>query len=374
MEKVGIYIHIPFCKNKCYYCDFTAYPGLSSWIGPYFKNLEKEIELYQKNMDLKVDSIYIGGGTPSHIDIKYIKRIVGLLEKFDLGDLKEFSLEANPNSLSLKKLKEYRRFGINRISLGVQSFDKKVLKKIGRDHNKEIVLKDIDNIRKAGFDNLSLDMIENLPGGDFESIKNDLEIIKKIDPKHISYYSLILEKGSHFFSLYKKGRLDLMDNDLERDIFIYIKNFLENMGLKRYEISNFSKKGYESYHNKKYWSERGYLGLGLGSAGFLSNKRYTNTKNLVKYGKYLSKGLYPIENKEFINKEEREKEYIIFKLREVEGINLSDFEKNFGYSLLNKYSKTIKKFYNLGFFKIDKYLRFTQKGFDLSNKFYIEII
>ena len=172
MEKVGIYIHIPFCKNKCYYCDFTAYPGLSKWIGPYFKNLEKEISLYQKNMDLKVDSIYIGGGTPSYVDIKYIKRIVRLLEKFDLGDLKEFSLEANPNSLSLKNLKEYRKLGINRISLGVQSFDKNVLKKIGRDHNKEIVLKDIDNIRRAGFDNLSLDMIENLPGGDFESIKN----------------------------------------------------------------------------------------------------------------------------------------------------------------------------------------------------------
>lgn len=374
MEKIGIYIHIPFCKKKCFYCDFTAFQNLESWIDSYFENLKKEIKLYQKNMNVEVDSIYIGGGTPTYVDYKYIKELVDLLKKFDLSHVKEFTIEANPNSLTLEKLRAYKKLGINRISLGVQSFDDKVLKNIGRDHNKEIVLKDIENIRKAGFDNLSLDMILNLPAGNFDSIKKDLEIIKKINPQHLSYYSLILEKGSHFYSLYKKDKLKLMDDDLERDIFSYIEKYLKNLGLNRYEISNFSKKGFESYHNKKYWSEGGYLAFGLGASGFLSNVRYNNVKNFVKYEKLIKEGKFPIEFREFISEDEREKEYIIFKLRETSGINLKEFENIFGHSLLEKYSEPVEKFLKLGFFKIDDRIRFTHEGFDLSNEFFIEII
>ena len=217
-------------------------------------------------------------------------------------------------------------------------------------------------------------MILNLPGGNFDSIKNDLEIIKKINPEHLSYYSLILEKGSHFYSLYKKDKLKLMDDDLERDIFSYIEKYLKNLSLNRYEISNFSKNGFESYHNKKYRSEGGYLAFGLGASGFLSNVRYNNVKNFVKYENLIKQGKFPIEFREFISKDEREKEYIIFKLREVEGINLKEFENIFGHSLLEKYSEIVEKFYREGFFEIDKNLRFTHKGFDLSNEFYIEII
>lgn len=374
MEKIGIYIHIPFCKKKCFYCDFAAFQNLESWIDSYFENLKKEIILYQKNMNVEVDSIYIGGGTPTYVDYHYIIELVEILKNFDLSNVKEFTIETNPNSLTMEKLKAYKKLGINRISLGVQSFDDKVLKDIGRDHNEEIVLKDIENIRKAGFNNLSLDMILNLPGGNFDSIKNDLEIIKKINPEHLSYYSLILEKGSHFYSLYKKNKLDLMDDDLERDIFSYIEKYLKDLGLNRYEISNFSKKGFESYHNKKYWSEGGYLAFGLGASGFLSNVRYNNVKNFVKYENLINQGKFPIEFREFISKDEREKEYIIFKLREVEGINLKEFENIFGHSLLEKYSEIVEKFHKEGFFEIDKNLRFTHKGFDLSNEFYIEII
>lgn len=374
MEKIGIYIHIPFCKKKCFYCDFTAFQNLESWIDSYFENLKKEIILYQKNMNVEVDSIYIGGGTPTYVDYHYIIELVEILKNFDLSHVKEFTIEANPNSLTLEKLKAFKNLGINRISLGVQSFDDKVLKNIGRDHNKEIVLKDIENIRKAGFDNISLDMILNLPGGNFDSIKNDLKIIKKINPEHLSYYSLILEKGSHFYSLYKKDKLKLMDDDLERDIFSYIEKYLKNLGLNRYEISNFSKMGFESYHNKKYWSEGGYLAFGLGASGFLSNVRYNNVKNFVKYEKLINEGKFPIEFREFISEDEREKEYIIFKLRETSGVNLKEFENIFGHSLLEKYSEPVEKFLKLGFFKIDDSLRFTHKGFDLSNEFYIEII
>ncbi|MDU3154007.1 MAG: coproporphyrinogen III oxidase family protein, partial [Anaerococcus hydrogenalis] len=173
--------------------------------------------------------------------------------------------------------------------------------------------------------------------------------------------------GSYFYSLYKKDKLKLMDDDLERDIFSYIEEYLRKMGLNRYEISNFSKKGFESYHNKKYWSEGGYLAFGLGASGFLSNVRYNNVKNFVKYEKLINEEKYPIEEKEFISKDEREKEYIIFKLRETEGINLKEFKKLFGKSILEKYSKTIEKYYKLGYFDIGENLKFTHKGFDLSN-------
>ncbi|MSS78211.1 radical SAM family heme chaperone HemW [Anaerococcus sp. WCA-380-WT-2B] len=374
MEKIGLYVHIPFCKKKCFYCDFVAYPNLENRIDSYFDNLYKEIDLYQKNISVDIDSIYIGGGTPSYVDYKYIEKLVEKLKNFKVKNLKEFTIESNPNSLTLDKLKKYRELGIDRISLGVQSFDDKVLKNVGRDHSKEIILNDIKNIRKVGFKNLSLDMILNLPGGDFNVVKKDLELIKEIKPEHISYYSLILEKGSYFYTLYKKRKLKLMDDDLERGIFLYIEKQLKDLGLFRYEISNFSKKGFESYHNKKYWSEGGYLALGLGASGFLSNIRYSNVRNFIKYENLINSGKFPIETKEFISKSEREKEYIIFKLRECEGINLKEFEEIFGYSLLNKYSKIVDKYYNLGFFNIGKSLSFTHKGFDLSNEFYLEII
>lgn len=180
MEKVGCYIHIPFCNKKCYYCDFCAYMNVENRIDNYINNLLREIELYQEKLCVEIDSIYIGGGTPSYIDGKYIESIVSSLHKFNLDKLKEFTIECNPNSIDKNKLLLYKDLGINRISLGVQSFDNKVLKSIGRDHTADIAFKDIKLIRNAGFDNLSFDLMLNLPNQDYESIKNDLKMVKRI--------------------------------------------------------------------------------------------------------------------------------------------------------------------------------------------------
>lgn len=373
MNKVGAYIHIPFCERKCYYCDFAAFPGLESWIKPYVDNLIKEIRLYRDRLDVEIDSIYIGGGTPSYIDPIYIEKIVNEIYKFNT-DIKEFTIEANPKSLDIDKLKIYKDLGINRISLGVQSFDDEVLKNIGRNHTGKRAIKDIEMIRQAGFNNLSFDLMLNLPGQDFESIKKDLDMIKNLKPNHISWYSLILDKGSRFYALDKEGKLDLMDSDLEVDIFSYLVDELEKIGLNRYEISNFAQIGYESYHNKKYWNGDGYLGFGISSAGYLTNTRYNNTRNLAVYDKMLKNNDLPIINKEFVDRNEREKEYIIFKLRESEGINLEFFKDKFGSDFLEKYKKPIQKYEADGLFEIDEYFRFTKKGFSLSNEFFVEII
>lgn len=374
MEKLGMYVHIPFCKKKCYYCDFCAYQNLENWIEPYFKNLNKEINLYKKKMSLSLDSIYIGGGTPTYVDSKYIEWLVKNIRKFPIDDDIEFTIEANPNSIDLDKLKLFKDLGINRISLGVQSFDDEVLHAIGREHTKDIVLKDIDLIRKAGFDNYSLDLILNLPGQTYKKIMTDLNYVEKISPNHLSWYSLIIEEGSRFYSLEKKGKLDIFDDDLERDIFEEIVQRLSKIGLNRYEISNFAKDGYQSYHNKKYWEGKDYLACGLAASGFISNVRYNNVKNFVKYENLLNEGKFPIETREFIDNNERETDYIIFKLREKSGINLKEFQELFGHNLLKKYKNQIEKFMKLGYFDLDESLKFTDKGFDLSNEFYIEII
>lgn len=325
-------------------------------------------------MDLIIDSIYIGGGTPSYIDPVFIEEIVGEISKFKT-DIKEFTIEANPKSLSKEKLKIYKNLGINRISLGVQSFDDQVLKNIGRNHTRDIALRDIDTIRTAGFDNLSFDLMLNLPGQGFESVKKDLDFVRKVDPEHISWYSLILDKGSKFYALDQKGELDLMDDDLEVEIFSFLVDELEKIGLKRYEISNFAKDGHESFHNKKYWNQEGYLGLGISAAGYLSNSRYNNTKNLAIYEKMLKNNKFPIINKDFVDKNESEKEYIIFKLRETQGINLPGFKKRYGSEFLEKYKKVIGKFAGDDFYKIENGRFFlTKKGLSLSNEFFIEII
>ncbi|MDD7463670.1 MAG: radical SAM family heme chaperone HemW [Anaerococcus sp.] len=374
MKKVGAYIHIPFCRKKCYYCDFCAFPNLENWIDGYFKNLKKEIKLYQEKMCLEIDSIYIGGGTPTYVNPRYIEEVVNILHGFKIDKDIEFTIEANPNSIDKEKLSIYKDLGINRISLGVQSFDDEILKKIGRDHTRARVLKDIDLIRNSGFDNLSLDLIINLPGQNKEKIMTDLNFVKDIGPEHLSWYSLIIEEGSRFYTLDKKGLLDIFDEDLERDIYKDLVYELDEIGLHRYEISNFAKKGFESYHNKKYWETEGYVAFGLSGSGFLSNYRYNNVRNFVKYENLVNKGLFPVDDYEYVDMKEREKEYIIFKLRETSGINLKRFKEIFGHDFLSTYKDLVDKFYRLGYFKLGENISFTDKGMDLSNEFYIEII
>lgn len=374
MQEVGCYVHIPFCQKKCYYCDFCAYMNVENRIDSYIDNLIEEIRLYQEKLSVSIDTIYIGGGTPSYIDPKYIKKIVNQIYKFKIEDLKEFTIECNPNSISYDKLLLYKDLGINRISLGVQSFDNSVLKSIGRNHSGEDAIKDIKLIRKAGFDNLSFDMMLNLPGQNLKSIENDLKMVKEISPDHISWYSLILEEGSRFNSLYKKGKLKLMDEDFEIYLFEKIIGELGKMGLKRYEISNFAKEGYESIHNKKYWEGKGYIAFGMSAAGYLDDIRYNNSKNFIHYNDYIKKSKLPIDQKIKVSGEDREKDYIIFKLREVSGINLKEFKNTFGCDFLEKYSFAIDKFINYDFFIIDDNFRFTKKGMNLSNEFLIEII
>lgn len=380
MKKLGIYVHIPFCKEKCYYCDFITMPYQEKRIGEYFSLLEKEIYMHMgqfKNYydNYIVDSIYFGGGTPSFVNSKYIVNLISLLKKtFFIKDNIEFTIETNPDTLSKFKLDDYLNSGINRISLGVQTFNDNILNSLGRNHSSDTILNDIEIIRKIGFENLSLDLIMGLPKQKLSDIKNDLQIIKEISPNHISYYDLIIEKNTRFNKLYKEKKLILPTEDENRKFYNKIIYLLNKMCLKQYEISNFAIKGYESKHNLKYWNLNEYLGFGIGASGYINNYRYTNEYRYKEYKNKISNNLLPIYTKEYLTEENKIFEKIIMNMRLTEGLSLTELKTKFNYDLLENNKNIIEKYINLNLLNLkNNQLSFTEEGFNISNKFFIDI-
>ncbi len=305
------YIHIPFCERKCNYCDFVSFSLKSSNykknISRYISYLKKEIEIYKKILVLTENqqTIYFGGGTPSILTAEEINEI---LKNFKYGSRTEITLEVNPKTVNEKKLKEYREIGINRLSIGIQSFNNKILKTLGRIHSSEEAVETYNLARRLGFDNISLDLMFALPKQNKEDLENDLDKLFKLNPEHFSIYSLIWEKGTDFFERLEKGELKATDNDLEAEMYERIIKLAKKNNYIHYEISNFSKKHFESKHNKNYWKNNNYLGLGLSASGYLGNLRYKNYSSLDEYYKSLDLENFPVnkEEKEYLTQEEME--------------------------------------------------------------------
>ena len=341
MKKLGLYIHIPFCDKICNYCDFTAFQGANSKIKEYVEALKKEIEL-KGNKDFLIDSIFIGGGTPSFIDGKYIFDILEKLrENFTVLDNIEISIETNPKTFDEKKLEYYISAKINRLSIGVQSFNDKILKELGRNHNSKEAFDSIELVKKFGFD-INLDLIFGYQSQTIEDILYDLEIVKKINPEHISYYALIIEEKTKFKALQNAGKLNFLDEETERKMYHLIVEKLEEIGLKQYEVSNFSKIGKESVHNKKYWNCKEYLGLGISAHSYLNDERFSNTVNLAKYIKELQSGNVPIEFREKLDISTKKFEYIIMNMRLKDGFLISDYNCIFKSDFLEENKKAVE--------------------------------
>ncbi|MDO5027321.1 MAG: radical SAM family heme chaperone HemW [Tissierellia bacterium] len=375
MNKFGIYIHIPFCPYKCHYCDFLTFSNADQKIDAYMLALNKEISMYENN-DYLVDSVFIGGGTPSYIASSYIVKMMDNLRKvFRLTKDCEISIEMNPNTLDEKKIKDYLKAGINRFSLGVQTFDDQILNTLGRSHNKQIVLADIKMLRDLGVDNLSLDMMLANPGQDMDRLKADLDIIASLDIDHISYYSLILEDRTLFSYWLDQGIIDLFDDDLERAMFDEVKKSLAKLAFDRYEISNFAKGEKTSRHNSKYWKQEPYLALGLGATSNFDGNRRKNYSKFKDYFKAIGQGKFPVASMETLSQEDREKEFIIMYMRMVKGFSIREINERFNIDFLSKYSKIIDKHLELNTVEIkDGRFSFTDYGLDVSNQFYIDII
>ena len=285
----GVYVHIPFCVHKCNYCDFLSFPAAGDAHRAYTKAVLQEIEKLDEDRR-QVASLFFGGGTPSAIDSSLIVSIVEALKnKFSFSKDAEITIECNPGTLTNEKASDYIRCGINRISFGLQSTDNKVLKMLGRIHTYEDFTQSLDIARRAGFTNISADIMSALPGQSVNDYTNTLNTVAELGLQHVSAYSLIVEEDTHLYE-HLKDYPPLPDEDAERNMYHVTEDILAGAGFHRYEISNYAKPGYESRHNKSYWELTDYIGLGLGASGFYKGKRYSNTSDFKTYIEGTAKG------------------------------------------------------------------------------------
>ena len=377
MKSVGIYIHIPFCKSKCFYCDFysrTESTGskVEEYIDTVIKELLENTELLGER---KIKTVYFGGGTPSLIDSKYITKILDVIHLFET-EIEEITIEVNPESLTIEKLQEYKSCGINRLSIGLQSANNGTLKKIGRIATVEMFETAYNNAVKVGFTNISSDLIIGLPNETLKDFERSVDyLLDKEYIKHISAYSLEIHENSKLNFLIKNNFLELPSEDLEREMKYLLDKKLEEKGFVRYEISNYAKEGYESKHNLSYWEQEEYIGLGAAAASYINSTRYTNISDIDKYIEQINTCVSVKEDIEELDKLDLIKEYVILRLRLKEGIIKTAFKERFGKDIYELYKDKIDSLVEEGLLQDDgNSIKLTYKGEDLANIVWQEFI
>jgi oxygen-independent coproporphyrinogen-3 oxidase len=386
-KQIGLYIHIPFCKQKCSYCDFCSYANKESFIKRYIQCVLKEIiEVGNNNkIDFEngkddlflVKTIYIGGGTPSLIDSKYIVQIIEDIKlNFEIDEKAEITIEVNPGTVTLEKLEDYKRAGINRLSIGLQSTHEHLLKEIGRIHTYLDFLDTFRFAREAGFKNINVDLMIGLPNQTLEEVKDSIEEIVSMEPEHISVYSLILEENTPLFKKVEEG-LELPNEDLERKMYWAVKQTLEQNNYIHYEISNFAKKGYESKHNLDCWNQKEYIGFGIAAHSYTNGIRYSNIENIEQYIKNYDEDKTE-ENLVFHEKQDMEamqKEYMLLGLRKIDGVSIQEFKIKFVANPVFLYHSELEKLVNEELLEIDgDMIKLTNKGLDLANIVWEEFV
>ena len=379
MRERGIYVHIPFCKSKCLYCDFNSFAKKDECIEPYIKSLIKEIEEYAKvNKDILVKTIYIGGGTPSYIKEKYIKEIINTIKQnFEIINNAEITIEVNPGTVNKRKLECYYKSGINRLSIGLQSSNEKLLKLIGRVHNFEDFLETIRMAQSVGFTNINADCMIGLPTQNIYDVEETLNVLINLRLTHISVYSLIIEPNTPIEKKINSGELKLPDEEIERYMYWFAKRKLEENGYLHYEISNFAKPLYRSKHNLDCWNQKEYKGFGVSASSYENGIRYNNIADIDKYIKNIEnnniKANYIIEEKQ--DREAMMKEYMLLGLRKIAGVNINEFIKKFEISPLYKFNNEITKLLREGLIEANEHnIRLSKKGLDLANLVWEEFV
>ncbi len=372
-KEIGVYIHIPFCKAKCYYCDFVSYPNKEELIEKYVKAVIEEIR-YKKINEYDIKTVYIGGGTPSFLDSKYI---VEILNEINISENAEITIEINPGTVTSQKLEDYKKAGINRISIGLQSTEDNLLKQIGRIHTYEEFCFAYNMARKIGFKNINVDLMLGLPNQTLEMLNDTLDKVINLDPEHISVYSLILEENTKLYEMVEKNETFLPSDELERKMYWQVKEKLEGSGYIHYEISNFAKKGYSSKHNTDCWKQKEYIGIGAAAHSYLENKRFSNIESIEKYIENISNK--EIEKNiiihEIQSKEDKENEYMILGLRKLEGISINEYKNQFGQNPIFVYKNQLEKLIRQNLLEIDgDFIKLTEKGLDFANIVWEEFI
>ena len=373
LKPLSIYIHIPFCKQKCFYCDFLSLIEKENYFLDYKNTLLNEIKEFAiKNKNVyEIKTIFIGGGTPSVLPIGYIGEIMEtIFSNFTVLKDAEISIEVNPGTLSYELIKHFKESKINRISIGVQSLDNNILKEIGRIHTAEQFYENYKNIRKAGFENVNVDLMFSLPNQTLEIFEDTIYKILDLEPEHISCYSLILEEDTKFYNMYKKGLFKPVKDELDREFYYKAIELFEKNNYKLYEISNFSKPNKECKHNIVYWERDEYIGFGIGASSLLNNTRFSNTRNITDYINLKNE-----KEIEILKERDMYSEFVFLGLRMMKGISKEKFKKQFGIDIRNIYSEELEKFLKNGLLlEKDDFIYLSKKGIDLSNIVFSEFI
>lgn len=373
----AIYIHIPFCEHICYYCDFNKVFLEGQPVDEYVNLLIKEMKLTaNKTGVVPVDTVFVGGGTPTTLNESQIAKLcTAVQEIFPLKEGAEFSFEANPGDLSISKLQTMKDYGVNRISMGVQSFNNELLKKIGRIHTVKDVYQSVENMRAVGFENVSIDLIFSLPGQTEADFKDTLNQALALDLPHYSAYSLIIEPKTIFYNLMQKGKLFLPGQDAEANMYDLLLNEMEKHGRKQYEISNFAKEGFQSKHNITYWSNEHYYGFGAGAHGYIGNTRYSNFGPIKKYMEPLQENKLPIFQQKELTLKEKMEEEMFLGLRKVRGVDKMAFYQKFGQDLETIFPKAIQKTMEKGWLENNREnVALTRNGRFLGNNVFQEFL
>ena len=377
-KELELYIHIPFCARKCAYCDFLSFAAPERVYQEYVEKLMEEI--YGQSADFQdyvVSSIFLGGGTPSILPAELVEALfVVLYDCFDIARDAEITIEANPGTLTMEKLQTYRRCGIDRLSIGLQSADDEELRTLGRIHCFDDFLKSFQRARQAGFTNINVDLMSALPGQSVQSWKNTLRKVMMLKPEHISAYSLIIEEGTPFYERYHEDQSTFPDEDMDRDMYHLTKELMAAQGYQRYEISNYAKPGYECRHNIGYWTGVDYLGLGLGASSYTHGFRYHNVTDLDEYLSLdLSQAGAAARDIQELSLKDKMEEFMFLGLRLMKGVSGSEFFQRFGVNMWNVYGEVFARLKAQGL--IEEQLpkvRLTETGIDVSNAVLCEFL
>ncbi|MBG9773788.1 radical SAM family heme chaperone HemW [Brevibacillus laterosporus] len=373
MAPNAVYIHIPFCTNKCYYCDFNSFvTNNPQLVWDYLEALRREMALmFQQNPPEKINTIFVGGGTPTYLDQEQMSLFLHMVNEHlapYFSDDLEWTMEANPGTTDLEKLKLMRSSGVNRISFGVQSFQSDLLKRIGRIHDVDEVYQSVNNAVQAGFDNISIDLMFGLPDQTMEMFAQSLEKAMELPITHLSSYGLKVEENTLFHTLYQKDQLPLPTEDAELEMYLLLIETLEKNGMSMYEISNFAKSGKQSRHNKTYWLNQDYYGIGAGAHGYVNGRRHVNAGPLAVYTRMAMEGSPRVEEFEVTQKEAME-EQMILGLRLREGVDMESFAKRFGRTVQEEFGEPLQQELQKGMLEIvDHHVRLTSKGLPLGNE------
>ena len=374
---LGLYIHVPFCAQKCYYCDFNSYKINSNQKKEYLINIEREIKFYKGEFkDKCFDTVFFGGGTPSILTVDELQELVNNInENFNIKKDAEITIECNPGTINREKLEAMKKMGINRLSIGLQATQNYHLKSIGRIHTYEEFEKNYYDALDIGFENINIDLMYALPNQKTQEWKDTLDKIIKLNPSHISAYSLILEEGTKLYDMYQNKEFELLDEDTDINMYNYTIDTLKRHGYNQYEISNYSKENLECKHNIIYWKCDNYLGLGPGASGFIGDTRYSNIEDICEYNKCIMQNIRPVSEEIELTKKDKIEEFIFMGLRMNEGINVDIFKERFDTDFYDIYQEVVDKLIKRELVRFDgKNISLTQKGREISNSVFIEFL